>query len=49
MYNDQKTRNEGQTLCTMIRRQGTKENNMPKGRNFDKPLVGIAREFQNVF
>ena len=25
MYNDQKTRNEGQTLCTMIRRQGTKD------------------------
>ena len=21
MYNDQKTRNEGQTICTMIRRQ----------------------------
>ena len=25
MYNDQKTRNEGQTICTMIRRQGTKD------------------------
>ena len=24
MYNDQKTKNEGQTICTMIRRQGTK-------------------------
>ena len=28
MYNDQKTKNEGQTICTMIRRQGTKTNNM---------------------
>ena len=28
MYNDQKTKNEGQTICTMIRRQGTKDNNM---------------------
>ena len=25
MYNDRKTRNEGQTLCTMIRRQRTKD------------------------
>ena len=25
-YNDQKTRNEGQTICTMIRRQRTKDN-----------------------
>ena len=25
MYNDQKTKNEGQTICTMIRRQGTNE------------------------
>ena len=25
MYNDQKTKNEGQTICTMIRRQGTKD------------------------
>ena len=28
MYNDQKTKNEGQTICTMIRRQRTKDNNM---------------------
>ena len=26
MYNDQKTKNEGQTICTMIRRQRTKDN-----------------------
>ena len=25
MYNDQKTKNEGQTICTMIRRQRTKD------------------------
>ena len=25
MYNDQKTKNEGQTICTMIRRQRTNE------------------------
>ena len=31
MYNDQKTRNEGQTICTMIRRR-TKENNMYNDR-----------------
>ena len=35
MYNDQKTKNEGQTICTMIRRQGTKDNmyNDQKTRN----------------
>ena len=28
MYNDQKTKNEGQTICTMIRRQERRTNNM---------------------
>ena len=28
MYNDQKTKNEGQTICTMIRRQERRTDNM---------------------
>ena len=31
MYNDQKTRNEGQTICTMIRRR-TKEGTMTEDK-----------------
>ena len=36
MYNDQKTKNEGQTICTMIRRQERRTNNMYNDQKTDK-------------